>query len=801
LRLRTASAFVVVLFFSCQSSVSLDIDGGLRFPCTPTSATERTSGNCPGNLFCGGDNACHSPNDQGSYACRGDFDCGGSFRCGPKGVCVDPSADGLRVDAPEVSLDAGRFVGSDLPWSQVSVLGVGRTWYQQTGMGVPADASPLAVSDGTAVYSVAVSQQGLDETRPPQRFFVGKAPLADVTELAVARDQVFALAGGNVYQYQWSPRFDQGPPAVLDAGVPFGAAIGTRLRVGNSAYPFVMEFTPNDGGMYRVFDTSGQYPVFPYDATNQPPNISTITDMADTDGTYVYAIFDGQLYATLRAPQIITGGGGPAGWHWFTVAVNSPGRDQLIDCSGNRVTSDQFVFRSLHIGDNPDLNQVEHPLVAAQVDVITDGGVSQHWMRLDPDPTLDQCGSGIERHVARGNCPACGPGEQLVDLQWGIDPATSTPALRAECAGPGNTIFYDLQTDATGFACYRTRRPGAGYRGMGAPVRATSSVSAAGVAFGQNVLVRRDGLDDWTPLTLDAVPIVAQAYGGRLVALSEHTLFRETPPFGLVLHQQLDALVAYPAWISGNWLFYSDGRVGPVSNLELPEADARFFAIPSQQNLTPPVLGTKAKGSDGNTYLVMSANDALLGGEVTDDTGMSAPQSVDVKAVPEPQVQILSLAVLDPPASADAGVLFQGFVLTENRVFALDAISQQRWTVSALDVIDGEWRKVWADHDRGRLGYTDGRVFALPSGVQISEALAGGANDYVQLCGRTFALTDHSLYRLDARAGTGVGAWVEQPVLPQAPRWQTMYGSASGELWVMAQDGSAMQVMGVPCTP
>jgi hypothetical protein len=295
------------------------------------------------------------------------------------------------------------------------------------------------------------------------------------------------------------------------------------------------------------------------------------------------------------------------------------------------------------------------------------------------------------------------------------------------------------------------------------------------------------------------VPIVAQSYDGTLVALSEHTLFRETP-FGLVLHQQLDPLVAYPAWISGNWLFYSDGRVGPVTNLELAPADARFFAIPSQQDLTPPVLGTSAKGSDGNKYLVMSANDALLGGEVTDDTGMSAPQSVDVKAVPEPQVQILSLAVLDPPA-ADAGVLFQGFVLTENRVFALDAISEQRWTVTALDVIDGEWRKVWADHDRGRLGYADGRVFALPSGVQISDALDGGANDYVQLCGRSFALTDHALYRLDARAGSGVGAWVEQPVPLPGPRWLTMYGSASGELWVMAQDGSAMQVTGVPCTP
>jgi hypothetical protein len=560
-----------------------------------------------------------------------------------------------------------------------------------------------------------------------------------------------------------------------------------------------MEFTPNDGGVYRVFDTSGQYPFDQRDLSTTI-GITTIADMADTDGTYVYAIFDGKLYATLRVIGAVTFSMGPADWQWSTVAVNSPGRDQLIECDGTNKTPDQLVFRSLHIGDNPDLNQVEHPLVAAQVDVITDGGVSQHWMRLDPDATLDSCGTNVDRHVARGNCPACGPGEGLVDLQWGTDPVTNTPALRAECRGPSNTIFYDLQTDATGFACYRTRRPEAGYPGMGTLVRATSSVSADGIALGQNVLVRRDGLDDWTPLTLDVVPIVAQSYGGTLVALAEHTLFRETP-FGLVLHQQLDPLVAYPAWISGSWLFYSDGRVGPVSNLELAPADARFFAIPSQQSLTPPVLGTSAKGFDGNRYLVMSANDALLGGAVTDDTGMSAPQSVDVKAVPEPQVQILSLAVLDPPASADAGVLFQGFVLTENRVFALDALSEQRWTVSALDVIDGEWRKVWADHDRGRLGYADGRVFALPSGVQISDALAGGANDYVQLCGRTFALTDSALYRLDARAGTGVGAWVEQPVLPPGPRWVKMYGSASGELWVMAQDGSAMQVMGVPCTP
>ncbi len=51
---------------------------------------------------------------------------------------------------------------------------------------------------------------------------------------------------------------------------------------------------------------------------------------------------------------------------------------------------------------------------------------------IDPDATLGQCGSGIVRHVARGNCPACGGGEKLLELQWGTD-ALGNPALRSQC--------------------------------------------------------------------------------------------------------------------------------------------------------------------------------------------------------------------------------------------------------------------------------------------------------------------------------------------------------------------------------
>ncbi len=792
---------------SCTSSVSLDIDGGLRFPCTPTSQTERSKGGCPGNLFCGGDSACHSPEETGSYACRADFDCGGDFRCGPKGVCIDPSGDALRADAPDVSIDAGRLVTSNAPWNTVKALAVGSTFYERRGAGLLIDVSPVAVSDDTHVYVVATSQQGLLGAQPPRRFFMGRAPLAGVTELAVARNQVYALAGGKVYFFEWSPSPDGGALQELDAGAPYRTAIGTRLSVGSAANPFVIEYTPNaDAGDYRVYDTSFEYP------TTNVINVGgfnfgsfSLDHITDTDGRYVYAVVNGRVWAAHRIGGMLSGSSGPSGWLFSSIGLNSPGRDQLFQCNGTNETGEDLVFRTLHIGENPDLSQTEHPLVAVQVDAILDGGaVTQRWMRLDPDSTLGGCGSGfpqIDRHVVRGNCPTCAPGEVLLDLQWGVDPVTRVAALRSECAGPGGMkAFYDLQTDPGGFACYRTRRAGVGYRGQGEPLRARTNPGKSAVAFGKNVAVRRDGLDLWVPLALDALPSVAASYGPSFVAFGQRTMFVETPLIGPALHQLVDPVSPYPAWISGSWLFYDDGRVGPVTNLTRPPSEARFFATPAREDLRPPVLGTSMRGSDGRTYVVMSANDAVLGGEIADDTGTGAPKQLDVKVVPEPQVEVLSFTLLDAPRT-DAGVLFEGFVLTENRVFALTAESEQRWTVRALDVIDGEWREVWADHDRGRLGYADGRVYALPSGVQIGSALSGGATDFHQFCGRSWALNETGLYRLDVNPDGGTGVWVEQGgVLPPGPRWQKMYGAADGDLWLLALDGTAKQVRGAPCT-
>ncbi|MBL8951034.1 MAG: hypothetical protein JNK82_09675 [Myxococcaceae bacterium] len=745
-------------------------------------------------MFCGADLACHSIDEEASFACRADFDCGGAFRCGPKGVCIDPRGDALRTDAPDVALDAGRRVTSSPPWGPVTRLGVGRTYYETQAAGVQTDVSPLAISDGTAVYSVAVSQQGLLGTRPPQRFFVGRARLPGVSALAVARDQVFAIANGQLHRYRWAPRFGGAPVPDLDAGAPFGPAIGNRLKVGNSAAPYVIEFS-TDAGSYRVFDVSGQHP-----PTTVKELFAPIDDMADTDGRYVYAIVDGVMRATERVPGGITNSPGPQDWDFRSFGINSPGRDALINCGGDNAIGATMVFRSIHVGDNPDLNEVERPLVAVQVDVVSDAGVAQHWLRLDSDASLQACGTGIQRHVGRGNCPVCGPGEKFVDMQWGSDPATLVSSLRSECRGAlGNSIFYDLQTDSGGFACFRTRRPGAGFRGEGPVTRALSHVSAAAVALGRNVQVRRDGLDDWAPLTLDEVPTVALSYGGDLIALGRRTMFIETPAVGMALHQQVERQGTYPAWISGSWLLYDDGRVGPISNLTLPPQDARFFATPARADLTPPVLGTSVKGSDGRVYLVMTANDAVLGGEIADDTGSGLPKQVDVKAVPEPQVPVLSFTVF--AARPDAGTLFEGFVLTENRVFALEAETEQRWTVTSLDVPGGQWKKVWADGDRGRLGFADGRVYSLPSGVQISEPLEGGAEDFVQFCRRSWALNARGLHRLDVSPTGALGVWVAQDgLLPGGPQWKKMYGAANGELWLLAQDGTAQLVRGAPCT-
>ena len=794
--MRALTVFAVVLC-SCQSGVSLDVDGGLQFPCTPSSATVRVPAQCPGALFCGFDGFCHRPDVGGDYACREDFHCGGGFRCGSTGRCIDPSADALRVSSADVTLRPLRTVASRTPWDAgITALGIGRATFQPLGGGALTDVTPLAVAQGRHVYSVASSTRGLTLASPgqsPQNFFVGVADLgAPVTQVVAVRNTVIAIAGTRTFAYVWSATFDGGVPMIAP-GAPLDAG-GTRLRAGNSGYPIGFEFTP-DSGHFRWWDTLN-LGAFEEDFNGFDPQ-ARITDMTDTDGIYAYALVGGQIQIANRRQALASGS-----FSWGAFAINSPGRDvALSNCSGSGTAVD-YVPRSLHVGDNPDLARVESPLVGVAIDVLQgDAGVRvPYWMRIDPDPAAGFCGTDRPRHIVRGICPACAPGERLVDLQWGVD-LSNDPVLRAECttADRSRTIFYDHQTDSTGYACYSEERPDVGYRGT-PTVRSTSSSALSVVASGPVVQFRRNGFDSYLGITLDRAPLIAQTYRNRFVALAPGTLYREIPQLGLALHDQTNGKDGFPAWITGDWLIYDDGRVGPVDNLFSPPQDADYLATPTRRDLAGPVFGTSARSTDGGSFIVMVANDALLGADLTNTRRRA---SIEVRAVPEPQVPIRSVAVLDRPAT-DAGSLFQGYVLTENRVFQLDAVTDERWTLSTLNVPEGNGLEVWTDVDRGRVGFPHGNVYSLPNAVLIGAGgLDAGVRDYQQFCGRSFALNEHGLYRLEPRANEPVGTWVRRSELDAGPPWQRMYAGApdAGELWVFAADGTAVLFKGEPCTP
>jgi len=786
-----ALAVVTALLLSCQSGVTVDPGGSLQFPCTRDEPSDPTKSNCPGDLFCGADGRCHSYDAGGSYACRADGDCGGGFRCGPSGSCVDPAADALRTDAADVKMRFQRAIPSEPSWGNVTALAAGGTHYNLNPQGRYIDYTPFAFSDQTSVYSVAFSHEGFygSPTLPLQRVFAGRAPIAGASQLAVAQDFVAVVTGtGQRYTYQWQARPSDPPLAPINPGPP-DASVGSVLRSGNSAAPYIIEFTP-DQNTYVTFDPALQTFEPPINA-GQP-----INDVIDTGGRYIFAILNGVLHGAVRR-------NGPP-WDFRIVGLNSPGRNELLSCGATGITG-RLIFHSVHVADNPDLDEVEHPLVAVQYREVLDAGVTgpRSWMRIDPEPTLGSCGQ-VPTHIARGTCPVCGAGETPVDMQWGIDPITQEPGLRAECIGASGTVFYDLNTDSTGFACFRTRRPPTvGYRvgpDAGPDVRSTSHVRVQAVAIGKRIQFRRDGFESWVGLTMDQAPIVAQSTDAGLVAFGVQTIYRESGPLGMVLSQHIERGQAYPTWISGDLVFFSDGRVGPASDLLEPASSARPIAIPMRSDLELPIAGTSARGTDGHRYVLMSAYDALLGTDLT-APAPPGPRALEVRAVPEAQVQILSLAVLETPP-ADAGVLFRGFVLTENRVFQLDAVTPQQWSVSEVTVPPGRWTEVWADRDRGRVGYANGRVYALPSGVLLAPELPGGVTDFQQHCGRTWALNARGLYRLDVAAGSGAGEWKAQgePDGGGAP-YDRMYGGPNGELWVFGRDGNATLLKGDPCTP
>jgi hypothetical protein len=169
----------------------------------------------------------------------------------------------------------------------------------------------------------------------------------------------------------------------------------------------------------------------------------------------------------------------------------------------------------------------------------------------------------------------------------------------------------------------------------------------------------------------------------------------------------------------------------------------------------PPYLAVDARRPDGGSTVIVSAGDVVL----TANLQLAKPV-LQRRLVPSEGKEILSLLAL--PKSGP-GPLVTAFALTSNALFKITAETDQLWTAVQAPLPPGSPLELWADKERGRIGYSDGRVFSLETRVQIGQTLNKRVDDYSQSCGQAYALAEGSLFRLvpDPNGGA-VGRW--QPV-------------------------------------
>lgn len=168
--------------------------------------------------------------------------------------------------------------------------------------------------------------------------------------------------------------------------------------------------------------------------------------------------------------------------------------------------------------------------------------------------------------------------------------------------------------------------------------------------------------------------------------------------------------------------------------------------------------------SDGGvTSFFVAADDGLYfvpsppGTLSTVPTGSS---TMTPQLQPEPSVPIRSFALERTPLGTDGKTRARGYLVTSRNAFEWSlGGTPARWSATPLVLAGGEPSEVWFDKPRsalGRVGYTNGQIYSLPGGYQLSEALPAASDgvvvrvlDYENLGGWPVALATTGLFKAD----------------------------------------------------
>jgi hypothetical protein len=726
------------------NAICHDRNAGAAYQCV-------SSRDCERGWRCGLTGDCHDPAIAAAYPCNLDSDCEQSWRCNVDSVCAPASADALRKDA-----DAGQL-------AMVRVSPLTSVGYPDLASAGRPDASsfgvdaPYAIANGNVLTLVRHSPQGRIEVLPDGGYTLFFAEAVQAT-LPFGSPRALVTWEGRAYF------LDDGGLGKLVASKDGGVlsrisppVTGTELRMSPDEMPLLIAFDKDsfslidpssdtvlktglslpsmDGGRQRIFD---MMPAF--STKNQDP-VSLWILAAGEEGLFV-------ARRSAQGALVFADGGAAAGGLAWAPTQFSPLLPNLR-CSGG--LDGGVLAKALHFSEGA-------PYLGFGIE--TEGPVAGVVTILADEP-FSACGNPYGFTTLA--CALCPQGYRLGDLSAH---SSVPPSLVAGCIsadGKSKETYLSgrnpndggcqLISRIDGLAPYsepaRQNRSLVGYQNLsGAHGQLWSGPNLTALALDQPATF-------FTPV----LELGERAQVRIAGALSQN--FFETPGIGLArfdgrLDDQLAAVDGKPDW----GIFTSHEIPEVVGGLTTPAQLQVTF--PSFSDPGPPYTALVAALPDGGSQLVVSVFDKLLAAELLPDAGAV----LEIKRVPLPFSPILSVAISARPLTAPDGghPLHTGYVLTRNRLFALVASSPKVWDTHEIAMPEGDWKRVWFDGQRGRIGYASGVVYGLPSRAPLADALSDGEqlNDFVQLCGSTYGLSSQGrLLRLELPGdGGALGHWV-----------------------------------------
>lgn len=784
--------------------------------CAPDAATplDVEDPQCGLGWRCGLDERCHPIGKPAPYDCRTDDDCEAGWRCGPEKKCVDVAAEALKANAfagalrasivsPRVNLSAADQVatasfavsqvcGPPAPAVSLAFVndaGTVRSTRYPLGRRLASDGGgPLDCDAGTGFETVfSAVGTGAPMTRPA----VGLTDTSRATWVLGAGGQLC--------------RFGVDDAALLGCeGIKLDFA-ATAVRSGRSPDTAVVA---RSSSRYVVLTPDGRVSVArrvaPSGVEQQLDDVLP-TALPDGGTALVAATPTGLFIAEVPVTDADAGSASaPADEAWAPAGVPGvscpgapPGPNAIGTLRWLGWASGADVLTGIARGADGD----DHAVVF--------GGTPAASAGMCTLPRFD----GVD-HRSPMSCPAC-LGERLESFTaTAVEETRFALELRCRSTAGALSVWVAL-LDTSGCAPERvtSSAPLPQVVATGGP-----STSASAGASGQLWVSTGAGFSrearflDRTPslvlgdpqtLTVGAAAVPVMLPSGTIELLAPQ-LFELREGQGLVSRTGgADLLAAVEG--AGRWAVrdaVDGGSLLPPTVVALePDGTRRLLAkFTTSETFKPPYHAASAPRADGGTVLVVSAFDALLATELEPSAhvDLATAPVLRVRLVPLNRSEITALTVL--PRDGQARYV-EGWLLSAGRLHRFFADSPTVWKSDELPLPPGDPLTVFHDGPRGRVAYTDGRIFSLPGRVEIAPALPvedQPAADFVDVCGQVLSVGKTRAFRLVAEGTSSVGTW--QPIaLPAGKGAPTQLHATPDGAFVFFDDGRVVRLEGLVC--